>query len=231
MTMMWRGAIVALGMAACACNQAPTVESVPIGSDVQLTRQDGALVEGKLKARDERDLKVAVGAVTRSIPRTDIVDVRVVDASAKPVELPPAAKFREYTIPEGTTLTLAVASTVDTAANRAEDPIEAALTQPVSIAGVEVLPVGARVRGVVTSIDAAGKVKGRARVAMEFRDVSAHGETYPLTARFAMTAPDTKKEDVQKIGVPAAGGAVLGAILGGKKGAAIGAGEIGRAHV
>jgi hypothetical protein len=38
----------------------------------------------------------------------------------------------------------------------------------------------------------------------------------------AMIAPATKGEDAAKIGIPAAGGAIIGAIIGGKKGAAIG---------
>ena len=223
MTTTWKGAAVALAVAAAACNQPSAVESVPIGSDVQLTRQDGALVEGKLAARDEREVKVDVGPVTRTVPRDKIADVRVVDR-AKPGEPPPAAKFREYTIPEGTKLTLELVSAVNTATNRVEDPVEATLGRPVSVAGVEVLPVGAHVRGIVTSIRPAGNVKGRSSVAIAFREVAAHGETYPVDAGFAMTAPDTKKEDAMKIGIPAAGGAVVGAILGGKKGAAIGAG-------
>ena len=43
--------------------------------------------------------------------------------------------------------------------------------------------------------------------------------TRPWTA----VAPATKKKDALSIGLPAAGGAVIGAIVGGKKGAGIGA--------
>ena len=47
-------------------------------------------------------------------------------------------------------------------------------------------------------------------------------------------APATKKKDALKIGVPAAGGASIGALVGGKKGAGIGAlagGGAGTAYV
>jgi len=37
------------------------------------------------------------------------------------------------------------------------------------------------------------------------------------------TAPSSKTKDAKTIGIPAAGGAVVGAIVGGKKGAAVGA--------
>ena len=44
------------------------------------------------------------------------------------------------------------------------------------------------------------------------------------TAPVARTAPGTKKKDALEIGAPAAGGAIIGALVGGGKGAAIGAG-------
>lgn len=223
MNTLWKTIAVALAVSAAACNRTPRVEDMPIGSEVQLTRQDGALVEGTLKARNERDVQVAVGSETRSIARTAIADARVVDR-AKPAEPPAAAKFREYTIPAGTRLPLTLGTAINSASDKVEDPIEATLKDSVSVAGAEVLPAGARIRGIISAVGASGKVKGRAHVALRFRDVSAHGQTYPIDARWAMTAPDTKKEDAMKIGVPAAGGAVLGAIIGGKKGAAIGAG-------
>ena len=169
MKMIWRGAILVLATVAGACHQAPDVEQMPLGSEVQLTRQDGGLVEGKLEARDEREVRVEVGPVTRSVPRAEIADVRVVDASAKSAGPPPGARFREYMIPAGSKLTLDLRTAVNTATSRAEDPVEAVLDTPVSLMGVEVLPAGAQVRGIVTSVKAAGKVKGRASIAMQLR--------------------------------------------------------------
>jgi hypothetical protein len=223
MTIPFKSAVFALAVGAAACNQPPTVETAPIGSDVQVTRQDGVLVEGKLKARSEKALTVDTGKATREVPRADIAEVRVVDA-AKPVEPPPVAKFRDFTIPEGTRFSLELITPVSSDENRAEDPIEAALESAVKVDGVDVLPAGAPVRGVVASVEPAGKVKGRASVALQFRDVKSGDERYPIDARFAMTAPATKKDDAMKVGIPAAGGAIIGAIIGGKKGAAIGAG-------
>ena len=92
-----------------------------------------------------------------------------------------------------------------------------------TIDGAQVLPAGSAVRGEVTAAEASGNVKGRATLAMDFRSVSAHGASYPLGAHFSMIAPATKKSDAKKIGIPAAGGAIVGAIIGGGKGAAIGA--------
>ena len=106
-----------------------------------------------------------------------------------------------------------------------DDPVEATLTEPVLVDGVEVLPMGSVVKGVVTTADKSGNVKGRASLAVRFRSVSVAGrdETYALSASVRQTAASTTRSDAKKIGIPAAGGAVLGAILGGKKGAGVGA--------
>jgi hypothetical protein len=43
-----------------------------------------------------------------------------------------------------------------------------------------------------------------------------------MAARFEVIAAATKREDAAKIGIPAAGGAIIGGLIRGKKGAAIG---------
>ena len=67
-------------------------------------------------------------------------------------------------------------------------------------------------------------MKGRGRVAVRFHQLTADGERYSIRTRPRVaSAPGTKKRDLATIAVPAAGGAVIGAIADGKKGAGIGA--------
>jgi hypothetical protein len=98
------------------------------------------------------------------------------------------------------------------------------LTQAVVVDGTEVLPSGSVVRGEVAAVERAGKVKGRAMLALRFTSVDVEGrdERSSIVARTSLRAPATKQKDAAKIGIPAAGGAILGGIFGGKKGAAIG---------
>jgi len=65
---------------------------------------------------------------------------------------------------------------------------------------------------------------GRGR-AFRFRGLTteSNGRSTIRTSSVSRLAPATKRQDAAKIGLPAAGGAVIGAITGGKKGAAIGA--------
>jgi hypothetical protein len=205
-----------------ACRKEPDIDKVPVGSDVQLTRQDGALVEGTLKAKTDTDVKVDVGPVTRAVPRSEIADVRIADPARHP-DPPPAARFREVSVPATTTVAIRLDGSISSETSRVEDPVHGELVDPVIVQGTTVLPAGAVLRGVVTSVEHSGKVKGRAGLALRFESVSAGGETYAVDARFARTAASGKSADARTIGLPAAGGAVIGAILGGKKGAAIGA--------
>ena len=70
-----------------------------------------------------------------------------------------------------------------------------------------------------------GKVKGRGRVAVRFTRIDPAGrDAYAIRTRpWVAVAPATKKKDALTIGIPAAGGAAVGALIDGKKGAGIGA--------
>jgi hypothetical protein len=148
------------------------------------------------------------------------------DASAAAVATAtPAPSWREVTIPAGTALPVILDTTVSSATSRVEQPVNAHLSRAVKVGGVAVLPVGSRVSGVVTDATRSAKVKGRAHIAMRFNSLSPHGDDQRYTIRttsVGRTAPGTKKKDAMKIGAPAAGGAIIGAIAGGKKGALIG---------
>ena len=225
MTNGMRTVAVALAVFGASCSRKADVEKVPVGTEVQLTREDGGVVEGKLAARDQQAVTVDVGSTTRTVPREEIAVVRVVDRreDAKPVKLPAIAKFREYTVPSGTKLQLVLESPVSSETSAVESPVEARLTAPIVVDGVEVVPAGSRVTGEVSTAVPAGKVKGRASLGITFSRLAAGGDTSQIAAQFAMTAPSTKKDDAAKVGIPAAGGAIIGAIIGGKKGAAVGA--------
>lgn len=142
-------------------------------------------------------------------------------AAAPAVQRP---RYREVTIPAGTTLRLELQSAVASDSSRVEDAVRAALRQPVMIDGVEALPAGAEVVGHVTDVERAGRVKGRARVAYQFNTVRlADDEVAMRTAPISHLAPATKGEDATKIAIGAGAGAAIGALLGGGDGAAKGA--------
>ena len=202
------------------------VETVPVGTQVAVTKDDGGVVEGKLTekvAKDVKTVKVDVGRSVRTVPREKISDVRVVPAET-PVVLPPAARYREYTIEEGTPIHVRLETTVSSATSKVEDPVDGALTQALVVNGTTVAPVGSRVKGEVTAVTPSPK-KGRASIAFQFRTlvIAGHDDPYGISAGISRVAPSEKKDDVITIGAPAVVGGVIGGIIGGKKGAVIGA--------
>jgi hypothetical protein len=214
---------LALMLAGPGCSPRVDLEKVPVGTEVQVTRQDGGVVQGTLAARDDRTVKVAVGSVNRSVPRDQIADVQLVTET--PAPLPAIAKFREFTLPEGTRLAVRLDSAIGSDSSRAGDPIEATLTDAVIVDGTEVIPQGSVVRGTVTAADPGGKVEGRASMALRFTSIAVPGVDgqYPIAAGVSWLAPTTKGKDAAKIAIPAGAGAIIGGIIGGGKGAAIGA--------
>ena len=129
-------------LAGAGCSEQVDLEKVPVGTEVQVTRQDGGVVQGTLAARDDKTVEVKVGTVKRSVPRNEIADVQVV--AETPVPLPAIAKFREFTLPAGTTLDVRLESALGSDSSHAGDPIEATLTSAAVVDGTEVIPAGQR---------------------------------------------------------------------------------------
>ncbi|HET7295474.1 MAG TPA: hypothetical protein VFM88_23870 [Vicinamibacteria bacterium] len=125
--------------------------------------------------------------------------------------LPPA----KVTVPEGTALPLVLESSVSSATNSEGDAVLAKLAADVRVGEKVVAPAGSSVKGRVTAAVRSGKVKGRARLAFAFDTLVVKGREVEIaTTPVDITAEDSKKKDA----------AIIGAIIDGKKGAAIGAG-------
>jgi len=132
---------------------------------------------------------------------------------------------REVMLPAGTSLPIVLDTAIGSDISQVEQPVAAHLSRAVVVRGQTVLPQGSRVTGVVTDATRSGKVKGRAHVAVRFDTVVPRGEDvryHIQTGPIGRMAPATKKKDALEIGAPAAGGAIIGALVGGKKGALIG---------
>ncbi len=156
--------------------------------------------------------------------------------ASSPVPAVKGEEYREITIPAGTVLPVDLETSVGSDISRVEQPVRGALRRAVFVRGVEVLPAGTALAGHVTRAQRPGKIKGRGLIAMRFTELDAPGEgrTRISTATVSRIAPATKQKDALQIIAPAAGGAVVGRIVGGKKGAREGAligGGAGTAYV
>ena len=213
---------LALIVAGVACAGRVDIEKVPIGTDVEVTRQDGGVVRGTLAARDDTTVKVTADSGNRSIPRAQITSVRLMPAPG--IFGPAAPTSRAFTLPAGTRLAVRVESAVGSDSSQAGDPVEATLTDDVTVDGTSLFPAGSVVTGQVSEAQPGGNVKGRASLVLLFESVSVPGRDgqVPILARVGLVAPSGRDKDVATIAIPAAGGAIIGALVGGGKGALIG---------
>jgi hypothetical protein len=130
---------------------------------------------------------------------------------------------REVTLPAGTLLPLTLDTHVASDTSGIESPVHAHLRRALVVDGVQVLPAGTRISGIVTEARRSARVKGRARVAFRFTSLAVDDVQYRVqTSRVVREAAGTKKRDALTIGIPAGAGAVIGAIAKGDKGAAVG---------
>ena len=163
-------------------------------------------------------------ACSGSQPAADSDTTAVADTSRPSAGRPAAPRFREVTLPVGTTLRLKLQSALASDSSQVEDTVRAELGQPVVEDGITVLPAGTQVVGNVIDVARSGRVKGRARLAYRFTSLTHGGERYDIaTAPLSHEAEATKRKDATKIAIGAGAGAAVGALLGGGDGAAKGA--------
>jgi len=170
----------------------------------------------------------------RTIAATSILSAVIVGTipavdAARAVPAPASewssAMARVVTIPAGTVLRVRLTRGFGSDISSVEDTVTATLDRNVVVNGETVIRAGTPVTGYVSEAVRPGKVKGRGRVAVRFTRLDPEGrDLYRITTRpWVAVAPATKKKDALTIGIPAAGGAAIGALVDGKKGAGIGA--------
>lgn len=167
------------------------------------------------------------GALARPVSTSGGASAPAASSTGKSGAVPEtgAPAYRNVTLPAGTILPVDLETTVGSNISRVEQPVSGRLRRAVTVGGVQVLSAGTAVSGHVTAAQRPGKVKGRGLIAMRFTqlDTPGAGTTRISTATISRLAPATKQKDTLQIVGPAAAGAVIGRIVGGKSGAAKGA--------
>lgn len=157
------------------------------------------------------------------------VPAPVVETKPEPTPVPtPAPEPRvakTLTIPAGTLITVRLRDGLNTEKNSADDSFHATLDAPLIVEGLVIAERGSMQRGRIVELARAGRVKGRAALAVELNQLTtSDGQRVEIrTDTFRREGESTAKQDAAKTGVAAGIGAAIGAIAGGGKGAAIGA--------
>jgi len=140
-------------------------------------------------------------------------------AAARPAPKPPEPVI----LPEGSILVAKLETSLSSASSKEGDAILARLAEDVKVGDKVVLKEGTELRGRVVSAVPSGRVKGRARLAFDFDRIVVGGRERAAALRAVdITAESSKGKDAKIIGGGAGAGLIIGAIVDGKKGAAIG---------
>ncbi len=135
-----------------------------------------------------------------------------------------AKAAREAILPVDTTLPIRFETTISSASSHPEDKVLAVVRQDVIDDGIVVIPAGSELRGRVVSARRAGKVSGRSYLAVSFDTVEIRGRVHRVSTNgLGVQGRKGTKKDAAIIGGGAGAGALVGAILDGKGGAAKGA--------
>jgi outer membrane protein with glycine zipper len=215
-------------------------EAVPEMPDQVIVEEDPSGAERASVAERERDLQEREAALARREREADLArreaalaarersasrpaPERVADYD-EPAERP-APRASSVTVPAGTTLKVELLETVSSQTSQVGDSVRARVSGSVHEDGVNAIPAGSEVIGVVSDAQALRRVGGRARLAIDFTElVLPSGQTVPISASYSQIGKSETAKDAATIGAGAAAGGILGKQVGkDRRGTVIGA--------
>jgi hypothetical protein len=126
-------------------------------------------------------------------------------------------------IPVETEVDVRLQDALSSGRNVVEDRFTATTVVDLQVGERVVIPAGSELRGVVSSVDKAGRIDRKGSLTLSFDQITINGRDYPIrgTVTDAIESEGVKGE-AAKIGTAAGAGAIIGGILGGVKGAIAG---------
>ena len=138
---------------------------------------------------------------------------------------PVAAKPAPLVIPAGTSITVRLQNSVSSRYSVPGQPFEAVLDQPIVINNQVAVPTGSLVTGHVTSARRSGRLRHPGEIALTLDSVTIGERRVPVeTSSVVARGGSHKKRNLAWIGGGTGGGALIGALAAGGKGALIGSG-------
>ncbi len=126
-------------------------------------------------------------------------------------------------IPAGTEFDIRLTTPLNSGTVQVEDRIEGTTIVDLRQDDRVLVPAGSNVRGIVTSVQKAGRLERKGSLTVQFDQIRINGRSYPIQATVteALESEGIRGE-AGRIGAGAGVGAIIGGILGGLKGALAG---------
>ena len=129
----------------------------------------------------------------------------------------------EREIPVGTEIDVRLADSISSGRNQVEDRFVATTVVDLQLGERVVIPAGSEMRGIVSSVDKAGRADRKAGLTLAFDRMTINGREREIRGVVTDTIEgEGVKGEVAKIGTAAGAGAIIGGIIGGVKGAIAG---------
>jgi hypothetical protein len=126
-------------------------------------------------------------------------------------------------LPAGTELDVRLQGALSSKTAQPEDRFTATTMVDLRQDDRVLVPAGSAVRGVVRSVNKAGRLDRKGSLTVIFDQLTIHGRTYPIHATVTQALEsEGVRGEVAKIGTAAGVGAIIGGIIGGGKGALAG---------
>jgi hypothetical protein len=136
----------------------------------------------------------------------------------------PAPRRDRVEIEPGTELNIVLETSLSSATATEGQQVVARVERASDEDGRTVLPGGTILKGRVYRAESAGRVSGRAQLAVDFDRIVIRGREYRLdTTAIAVEGPESHKRDAAIVGGSTAAGAIIGGIANGGRGARRGA--------
>jgi TolA-binding protein len=190
----------------------------------RVTRSDYDEVRRRLDdLRDRARREAQGGGLTTAPPaRTGSGDERgTAGRTTGDTQQPRTSRPNEVPVGQELDVRLQTALTSDTA--QVEDRFEATTVVDLYQGDRVLIPAGSVLRGVVSSVQPAGRVERTGRLTLAFDQITVRGQSYPIRATVtdALESEGIRGE-AGRIGAGAGVGAIIGGILGGVRGALAG---------
>jgi hypothetical protein len=132
---------------------------------------------------------------------------------------------KQVTVPAGTRILIRTIDPIDSSKQQAGYRFTATLETNLQVENTVVAPRGTKVYGQLTQASSAGRMKGSSQLTLELTNIVINGTAHHLlTSTFEMKGQGEGSKTAKKVAGGAGLGALIGGIAGGGKGALIGLG-------